>query len=92
MTTLQIDVATLRGAVDLLEQVDPDARLSALENLAINNGTWSVPEDPRGYHPVIFEIQILGVPALSDTAEQLPANWLKAARNILNAAATEAAA
>lgn len=90
---IPLDFLRIRGAIDLLEQVAPDARLRTLQDLCVNNGIWTVPEDERksGYTPAYYEIQLFGVPALADDTDTLAVNWMRAARNVLRAAPATAA-
>jgi hypothetical protein len=81
-----LDTARITAAVELLEQVSPEARYLQLRNLCVNNGLWCVPEDPRDYRPVLFEVHLFGVTAIAPDPEELPANWLRAARNMLGTA------
>ncbi|OWV40410.1 hypothetical protein [Mameliella alba] len=81
----------IAATVELLDQVSPEARLLQLRNLCVNNGLWCAPEDARDYRPVLYEVQLFGVPALAETPEELPANWLRAARRILERPAPSAA-
>ncbi|KHQ51229.1 hypothetical protein [Mameliella alba] len=81
-----IDHNRIAAAIELLAQVSPEARLLQLRNLCVNNGLWCVPEDARDYAPVLFEVQLFGVPAVAETPGELPTNWLRAARRILEGA------
>ncbi len=87
MTAMIYDFAAIRTAVELLEQITPEGRFLALKNLCVNNGIWTIPENPECYNPVFFEIGLHGVPATSTDPDQLVPNWLKAAHAILEDAA-----
>ena len=84
MTMIPLDIPRIEAALDALTRCTPDARLLALKNLCENNGTWTVPERPGTYSPVLYEISLFGVTAIADDIERLPHNWRLAARNILN--------
>ncbi len=81
--TPHIDFPRVQAALALLSDVSPEARLLQLENLCVNNGMWTVPKNHSDYRPVLYEISLFGVFAAADDIEQLPANWQRAARNIL---------
>lgn len=80
------DFDAIRTAVELLERISPEARLLALQNLCKNNGVWTIPERTEIYSPVLFEILLHRVPAVSNDPDELPSNWLKAAHTILKEA------
>ncbi|WP_136440352.1 hypothetical protein [Pacificoceanicola onchidii] len=80
---IPLDIPRIQAASELLSQISPDAQLIQLQNLCENNGIWTVPDDHSRYSPVLFEVSLFGVPAIADTAEDLPRNWLRAAGNIL---------
>lgn len=71
----------------LLKEIPPESRLLALQNLCINNGgTWDYSiSQPYLAQPCLFEIRVLGVPAMADDRDRLAENWLRAASNILSA-------
>lgn len=79
-----LDRDRIAGAIDLLQRVTPDARLTALRNLCVNNGVWTVPDGDSEYSPVLFEVQLFGVAALADTADDLPRLWILAATATLH--------
>ncbi len=88
----RIDVSRLEAAIELLEGISGAAQLLALKNLIINNnGRWDLPsaaKRPDGkpvYDPALVSVELFGVYAMSDEADELPTNWLRAARNILDA-------
>ncbi|WP_299686726.1 hypothetical protein [uncultured Tateyamaria sp.] len=89
---MNFDIPRIRATVDLVESIAPEDRLLHMKNLCVNNGIWTVPEDPKKYAPVLFEIGLFGVSAISGDVAQLPRNWLFAARNVLEQHAQEAAA
>lgn len=84
---LATNLARIRDVVDLLKHVPADNRLLAIQNLCDNNGgRW----DPRISlpdlkQPCLYEIQVFGVPAMAENVEDISANWLRAANNILEA-------
>jgi len=81
-----LDVALVFFALDLLPYITPDHRLLSLKNLVVNNGgIWAVPDNPADYQPVLYEISLGGIPAIAPNPEALPANWMRAANNTLNA-------
>lgn len=81
--TPYIDIPRVQAALSLLNDISPEARLLQLENLCVNNGTWSIPKNHSDYSPVLYEISLFGVPAVADEIDALPRNWQRAARNIL---------
>lgn len=99
MMGIQTDIATaidlprLQSALDLLQRCSHEGRLLQLKNLVLNNGgIWTVPEAPCGYTPVLYEAQLFGVPAFADRDQDLPVNWMRAARNLLDRQAEGVAA
>lgn len=84
--SIHIDTARIRPALDLLAQIADGTRLLQLKNLALNNGgVWGVPDNPADFNPALFEVQLFGVSAFADDPAMLPDNWMRAARNILDA-------
>lgn len=87
------DTARLRAAVEALELCLPDSRLLHMRTLCIaHGGLWPIPEGLEKFPPVLFEVSLHGVTALAQTAENLPRNWIRAARAILSAVEQEHAA
>lgn len=81
------DLARIRSTAELLQKVAPEAQLLALKNLILNNGgIWNVPENPSDYCPVLFEVCLFEVSAMATEANELPANWIRAALNTLQPA------
>lgn len=92
----RLDISRIAGAVDALERMEPEARVLALKNLADNNGgRLDLPSEARGpdgapiYDPLIKSVEVFGVYAMADKLDELPKNWMLAARNILSAADDE---
>ncbi|SMX27263.1 hypothetical protein TRP8649_01366 [Pelagimonas phthalicica] len=90
-----LNLSVIRDAVGLIEAVSVDGQLLALKNLAQNNGgrwdlpsVWPGPDGQPFYSPLLSSIEVAGVYAMAEAVEELPQNWLRAARNILNAAET----
>jgi hypothetical protein len=83
-TDSQFDLPRINAALTLLRNVSTEAQLLHLKNLCINNGTWTIPENHADYSPVLYEVTLFGVHAISDVIETLPNNWMRAADNILN--------
>lgn len=85
----RLDIGRIAAAVDALERVDPEARLLALKNLSDNNcGRMDIPAMTDGaliYNPLIKSVEVFGVYAMADDLDELPKNWILAARNILSA-------
>ena len=77
------DYGRLQGALDLLKAIPAPAQLSALRNLCMNNGVWTVPDYPDADRPCLFEVTAFAVSAHAATPEELPRHWMKAAQNIL---------
>ncbi|MCE8006428.1 hypothetical protein [Aestuariivita sp.] len=86
-----MDIDRIRTTVEWLEAMSTDTQFLQIKNLCQNNGVWTVPDDPRQYNPVLFEISLWQVSCFADDAKDLPKNWLKAALNILEANDAEAA-
>lgn len=82
--TPQLEMNRIHDALEVLNSVSIDAQLCQLKSMCVAHGIWSVPEIPGEYSPVLYEIQLFGVPAIANDIEALPANWKRAARNILN--------
>ncbi|MEM7734042.1 MAG: hypothetical protein AAF280_14840 [Pseudomonadota bacterium] len=87
-----LHVGRLRGVIEILEKLDPSARLEALKKLITNNGgTWDLPSQKIGadgnpiYMPALMSLNLFGVYAMAEVLEELPRNWMKAAQNILDA-------
>lgn len=91
--SVHIDFARIQSAVDLLGDIVPEDRLSALKNMTINNGgRWDFPDETRMAQIAgFFEVQLFGVPAMADDYANLPKNWMTAANNMLAAQAEELA-
>lgn len=90
--TPHIDIPRVQEALYLLNKISAEAQLLHLKNLCVNNGTWSVPENHRDYSPVLHEITLFGVPAVTNEIEALPRCWMLAANNILTALTEDEAA
>lgn len=87
-----LDFDRIQAALDCLTNCSSDAQLLALKNLCENNGIWTIPQDHSHYSPVLYEVSLFGIPAMSDDVERLPDNWMRAARNILRGPPSEDAA
>lgn len=84
--TGRLDLDRIAGAVDQLEQSVPARKLTVLRYLATHNGgRFDLPSAAGGYDPIIKSVELFGVYAMAEDAEELPKNWIKAARNILQA-------
>ena len=85
--SLAICPQKLRDATAILGRVHPEAQLTAFKNLCENNGVWMIPETPptgtKEYRPVLFEASLFGIHATATEADDLPRNWMRAARNTL---------
>lgn len=90
--TPHIDVPRIELALDCLSDCSPESQLLALQNLCENNGVWTIPQDHSRYSPVLYEVSLFGVPAISDDIDRLPDIWQRAARNILRGLPSEDAA
>ena len=68
-----------------LESAPPALRLAILKQVAVaHGGSWDLPSDAPGiYDPVMPSIGVLGITAFAETVEELPMNWMRAARNAL---------
>ncbi|MEP4195958.1 MAG: hypothetical protein ABJL99_10025 [Aliishimia sp.] len=84
-----MELTKLKSCVELLLSVTPEARLTSLKNLVVNNGGfWTVPETTDHTKPVLYEANLHGVPAFASDPEALPRNWIRAANNALNGLAS----
>lgn len=80
-----VDYVRAAAAVEVMTGADPAAQYLYLKTVCTSKGTWSVPEDLTAYMPVWFEVTLFGVSALAESAEDLPINWCRAARRVLDA-------
>ncbi|WP_147112161.1 hypothetical protein [Tateyamaria sp. syn59] len=87
--TSSLNIPRIEFALTFLSDCNPDHRLLALQNLCENNGVWTIPQDRSRYSPVLYEVSLFGVAAISDDIQHLPDNWQRAARNILRSLPTE---
>ena len=80
-------IASIAAEIATLELIRPGSRLAHIETRVIETGgTWDLPAaGPAIYDPLIKSIQLHGIFAMSDKIDDLAKNWLKAARNTLNA-------
>ncbi len=79
------DTAALAALVDALAALPADQRMEALKRAVIRNGgRWDLPSELPGiYRPALVSLQVYGVHAMAETLEELPRNWMRAARNVL---------
>lgn len=83
------DFDELRALVPIIECQPAHLRLWALKVAAITTGgVVHIPEPGPGgavapFRPVLASIEVHGVFAMSDTVEDLAANWVRVARTIL---------
>ena len=84
------DTTALGALVDALAALPADQRLDALKRVVIRNGgRWDLPSEfPGIYRPALVSLQVFGVHAMAETLEELPRNWVRAARNVLAACET----
>ena len=84
------DTAALAKLIDALAALPADQRLEALRRAVIRNGgRWDLPSELPGiYRPALVSLQVFGVHAMAETLEELPRNWMRAARNVLAARET----
>lgn len=81
-----LDTAHLNDVVSLLRQIPADGRLTALKNLALNNGgQWKLPPAKHmdGYRVAYVEIQVFGIMAQARDVTELPDQWLAKANAAL---------
>jgi len=64
-----------------------DLRLPILKQAVIDHGgRWDLPSDVPGvYDPALKTIQVFGVFAAAENLDELAANWIRAAGNVLGA-------
>jgi len=78
------DRDALQALVDTVSSADSADRLDTLKAaITTHGGRWDLPSEPDGYHPVLMSAQIFGICAFAQSLEELPVNWLHAARNAL---------
>ena len=81
----------VRAFVAALEDAPPADRLGMLECAAIEaGGVCHLPKEAPAeggvaFRPVIASIEVHGIFAMSDVAEEIPDNWLRIARKVLDA-------
>lgn len=75
----------LRSLLNKVGGARADVRLPILKQAAMQyGGDWDLPADsPDVYDPVMPSISVLGVTAFAETVDELPFNWMRAARNAL---------
>jgi hypothetical protein len=85
------DTAALGALTDALTGLSAAQRLDALKQAVIRNGgRWDLPSELPGiYRPALVSLQVFGVYAMAETLEELPRNWMRAARNVLAARENE---
>lgn len=85
------ETAALGALVDALAALPAAHRLDALKRAVITNGgRWDLPSELPGiYRPALVSLQVFGVHAMAETLEELPRNWMRAARNVLAARENE---
>ncbi|AVO37364.1 hypothetical protein [Pukyongiella litopenaei] len=94
----RIELARIAAAIELLKRVNPERRLARLRKLILNNGgRWDLPSEARGrdgapiYNPLLISVELFGVYAMADDVDELAKNWMRCARNILDAAGDDRA-
>lgn len=75
-------LATAAACLAEIEAHPPFMQLLRMQQLVISSGgTWDLPHsDPEIYKPLLCSMQLAGVHAYSKSADELPAEWMKAAR------------
>jgi hypothetical protein len=70
-----------------LATTPPDERLPALKRAVLaHGGRWDLPSELTGtYRPALVSLQVFGVHAMAASLDELPRNWMRAARNVLEA-------
>ncbi|WP_300067805.1 hypothetical protein [uncultured Ruegeria sp.] len=82
--SLHLDIKRIIVAIEQLEQTVPAHKLTVLLYLAMRNaGRWDLPSEDGDYDPLIKSIELFGVYAMAEEADELAKNWVKAAHNIL---------
>lgn len=81
------DTTALDALVKALAALSAAQRLDALKQAVLRNGgRWDLPSEfPGIYRPALVSLQVFGVHAMAETLEELPQNWMRAARNVLAA-------
>lgn len=81
-----VDLDAVRDLLVALEFTPREDRLAELEEVAVaTGGTVNLPKSDAAYWPVISSIEVFGVFAMAEDPGNLPSNWLRVARNILEA-------
>lgn len=84
----EVDIPRVQETLVLFSRVSPEAQMLQMKNMCNNNdGIWAIPENPKDYQPVLYEMSLFGVPAIANDPNDLPNNWRRAAQNILEALA-----
>lgn len=85
------DTEALDALVKAVAGLPTEWRLDVLRQAVIRHGgRWDLPSELPGiYRPVLVSMQVFGVHAMAETLEELPENWMRAARNVLGARQTE---
>ncbi|HCP80319.1 MAG TPA: hypothetical protein DIT67_01550 [Octadecabacter sp.] len=83
----RLDLDRIRWLVDALDSAAETDMLEALKGAVIGyGGRWDLPSERVGdYQPCIMSVQVFGVYAMAEVLEELPDNWIRAARNVLTA-------
>ena len=74
----------IRFVLDILGAVSTDALFGRFERLCLDNGgRWDVPKNASAYRPYHYETTLFGVSVAANNPADLPINWMRAARRIL---------
>jgi len=78
----------IRALLAELEMTPQARRMDALKEAVIEaGGRCDLPSDaPGAYNPALLSVQVFGIYAMAETLDELARNWMRAARNMLEAA------
>jgi hypothetical protein len=86
----RIDLDEIAVLLADLEMTPQAKRIDILKSAVINGGgRCDLPSSVPGvYEPVLMSVQVFGVYAMAEDLDELARNWMRGARNILEAAET----
>ncbi|WP_457650848.1 hypothetical protein [Profundibacter sp.] len=82
---LDCDPDAVQALVDQLKPLRAEERLHVLERAVMDHGgIWDMPAKmPDVYQPVLMFVQVFGITAFAETAEELAINWMRVAEGVL---------
>jgi hypothetical protein len=88
----EIGLDSIADAILILENTKSDARFDMLKALCLDYGVWGIPDDTTNHCVAMYEVQLLGVPAIGDDPTQLPRNWISNAKSMIDGLSAQRAA